>query len=269
MPELPEVETTRRGLAPHVTGRVLKDIVIRQRRLRWPIPRTVRKAVGHPIHKLDRRAKWLLFDTGPGSLLAHLGMSGSMRVLVDPPPPGPHDHLDLILESGTVVRFTDPRRFGAWLWQPAGKIHERLASLGPEPLGPDFDGEWLWRTSRGRRAPVKAFIMASRVVVGVGNIYAAEALYAAGIHPARAAGRISRARYDELAQAIRDVLAAAIAAGGTTLRDFTIADGSPGYFEQELQVYGQGGEPCPWCGHPLISRVIAQRGTVYCGQCQR
>lgn len=271
MPELPEVETTRRGLSPHLVGHTLNDVVVRQRQLRWPVPRAVGQVVGHPLEALERRAKWLIFRTPPGALLMHLGMSGSMRVFLNTAPaPGRHDHIDLVFDHRRLMRFNDPRRFGALLWAPGDPLaHPLLARLGPEPLADDFDGDWLWRQSRGRRAAVKAFIMDSGVVVGVGNIYAAEALFAAGIHPRRAAGRISRARYERLAGAIREVLTSAIKAGGTTLRDFSVADGSPGYFAQELAVYGRRGEPCPQCGRALRHEVIGQRGTVYCPRCQR
>lgn len=270
MPELPEVETTRRGLSPHLVGHVLNDVVVRRRQLRWPVPDAVENAVGYPLEALERRAKWLIFRTAPGALLMHLGMSGSMRVFPDTAPaPGRHDHVDLVFDD-RLMRFNDPRRFGALLWAPGDPLaHPLLARLGPEPLTDGFDGDWLWRQSRGRRAAVKAFIMDSRVIVGVGNIYAAEALFAAGIHPQRAAGRISLPRYRRLAGAIREVLARAIRAGGTTLRDFTVADGSPGYFSQQLMVYGRRGQPCPRCGHAFMHRTIAQRGTVYCGRCQR
>lgn len=271
MPELPEVETTRRGLAPHLEGRILGGIVVRQRQLRWPVPEAVETAIGQPLEALERRAKWLVFRTPPGALLMHLGMSGSMRVFLgDAPAAGRHDHVDLVFEGGRLMRFTDPRRFGALLWAPGDPLaHPLLARLGPEPLEDGFDGDWLWRQSRGRRAPVKAFIMDAGVVVGVGNIYAAEALFAAGIHPRRPAGRISRIRYERLEGAIREVLASAITAGGTTLRDFTVADGSPGYFAQKLAVYGRRNEPCPRCGGALRHEVIGQRGTVYCSRCQR
>lgn len=271
MPELPEVETTRRGLAPHLVGHTLNDVVVRQRQLRWPVPKAVEQAIGHPLEALERRAKWLVFRTPPGALLMHLGMSGSMRVFLDSAPaPARHDHVDLVFDDQRLMRFNDPRRFGALLWAPGDPLaHPLLARLGPEPLEDGFDGDWLWRQSRGRRAAVKAFIMDPGVVVGVGNIYAAEALFAAGVHPQRAAGRIGLPRYRRLAEAIREVLARAIRAGGTTLRDFTVADGSPGYFSQELAVYGRHGEPCPRCGQALKRRTIAQRGTVYCVRCQR
>jgi len=270
MPELPEVETTRRGLAPLVEGRRVAEVIIRKRQLRWPIPGEVDAVVGQTIIALERRAKWLVWRLASGAMLWHLGMSGSFRGWIDPPPPGPHDHVDLAIEGGSVIRYTDPRRFGALLWGGDDPhAHPRLAALGPEPLGADFDGEWLWRRSRGRRGPVKAFIMDAKTVVGVGNIYASEALFAAGIHPRRPAGRISPARYQRLAETIRQTLADAIEVGGTSLRDFTVGDGTPGYFGQSLQVYGREGAPCPACGAPIRREVIGQRSTFFCANCQR
>lgn len=271
MPELPEVETTRRGLEPLVTGRTIGRIVIRRRQLRWPVPPSVTRQAGQPVEALQRRAKWLIWRLPTGSLLWHLGMSGSFRAWTDPPPAGAHDHIDVEIAGGRLIRFTDPRRFGALLWQRGSdpERHSRLAGLGPEPLGEDFHGDHLWHQARGRRAPVKTFIMDARTVVGVGNIYAAEALHAAGIHPLRAAGRISRARYELLAAAIRTTLARAIEAGGTSLRDFTVGDGTPGYFGQDLTVYGRAGQECLGCGALLKSATIGQRGTVWCPRCQR
>lgn len=271
MPELPEVETTRRGLAPLVEGQSLKAVRIRQHQLRWPVSPKLARLTRARVESLQRRGKWLLWRFPEGTLLWHLGMSGSFRGWLDPPAPGPHDHIDLVLDDGRVIRFTDPRRFGAVLWQrgPDPMQHPRLAGLGPEPLGPVFDGDLLWQRSRGRRAPVKTFIMDARTVVGVGNIYAAEALFEAGIHPRRAAGRISRARYQLLANVIRTTLKRAIEVGGTSLRDFTVGDGTPGYFGQELCVYGKAGLPCPACGNRLKGEVIGQRSTVFCPKCQR
>ena len=274
MPELPEVETTRRGLAPHLEGARVKHVLLRRPDLRWPIPADVSaKLPGQHIDAVRRRAKYLLLDTAAGSALVHLGMSGSLRVLPGDTPPRLHDHFDIGLAAGAgpgrVLRFTDPRRFGCLLWQAPGETHPLLAGLGPEPLGEAFDGDWLHQRSRGRRAPVKAFLMDQRIVVGVGNIYVAEALFAAGVSPLRAAGRISRARYHAIAAEIRAVLARAIERGGTTLRDFLAPDGAPGYFEQELSAYGRGGQPCPRCGRALRQALVAQRATVWCGTCQR
>lgn len=274
MPELPEVETTRRGLAPHLEGARVGRVLLRRPDLRWPIPAEVAACLpGQRIDAVRRRAKYLLLDTAAGSAVLHLGMSGSLRVLPEDVPPGRHDHVDIALApaagGGRVLRMTDPRRFGALLWQPPGETHPLLAHLGPEPLGGDFDGEHLFRLSRGRRVPVKAFLMDQRVVVGVGNIYVTEALFAAGVSPLRPAGKVSRERYGHIADETRRVLAQAITRGGTTLRDFLSPDGAPGYFEQELSAYGRGGQPCPRCGRPLRQASIAQRATVWCGSCQR
>ncbi|RZA11869.1 MAG: bifunctional DNA-formamidopyrimidine glycosylase/DNA-(apurinic or apyrimidinic site) lyase, partial [Lysobacteraceae bacterium] len=252
---------------------------LRRPDLRWPIPREVEELLpDQRIEGIRRRAKYLLLDTQAGSALLHLGMSGSLRVLPGDTPVRAHDHVDIALDSGRVLRFNDPRRFGCLLWQAPGEVHPLLAGLGPEPLaeeaaepgtGPDFDGDYLFALSRGRKAPVKTFLMDQAVVVGVGNIYAAEALFRAGISPLRAAGRVSRERYMALADAVKAILAHAIARGGTTLRDFISPDGAPGYFEQELSAYGRGGEPCPRCGRPLKQASIGQRTTAWCGHCQR
>ena len=270
MPELPEVETARRGLAPHVLGRRITGVTLRRADLRWPIPPEIaRRLPGESITGLRRRAKYLLLDTAPGSALLHLGMSGSLRILPARTPAGLHDHVDIGLDSGKVLRFNDPRRFGCLLWQPAGSEHELLAGLGPEPLEDAFSGDYLFALSRGRKAPVKTFLMDQSVVVGVGNIYAAESLFRAGIAPGRAAGRVSRERYVALAAAVRYILAHAIARGGTTLRDFLSPDGAPGYFEQELLVYGREGEPCRVCGRVLRGNRLGQRATAWCASCQR
>jgi len=270
MPELPEVETTRRGLAPHLIGRRVLALEVRQPKLRWPIPRTLRTQLpGQRIDGIERRAKYLLVHTEPGSVLLHLGMSGALRVLPVDSPIGAHDRVDWRLDSGRVLRYTDPRRFGCQLWQARGTTHELLAGLGPEPLSDAFDGDVLWKRSRGRSAAVKLFLMDQAIVVGVGNIYASEALFAAGIHPGRAAGAVSRERYQRLAAAVKQILAHAIERGGTTLRDFISPDGVPGYFEQELFVYGRTGEPCRVCATPVRASVIGQRSTFHCPRCQR
>jgi len=275
MPELPEVETTRRGLAPHVEGRTVSDVVLRRPDLRWPIPpEVVALLPGRRIEAVRRRAKYLLLDTDAGSALLHLGMSGSLRVLPATTPVEAHDHVDILLDKRgrdpvRVLRFNDPRRFGCLLWQAPGETHELLRGLGPEPLSGDFDGDYLFARSRGRKAPVKTFLMDQGIVVGVGNIYAAEALFEAGISPLREAGRVSRDRYRSLADAVKRILAHAIERGGTTLRDFISPDGLPGYFELELSAYGRGGEPCPRCGRPLKEASIGQRTTVWCTRCQR
>jgi len=270
MPELPEVETTCRGIAPHVVGRRVRAAVLRRPDLRWPIPREIGEELpGQRIDAVRRRAKYLLLDARSGSVIVHLGMSGNLRVLAHDAPVRAHDHADLVLDDGHLLRLHDPRRFGALLWQPAGTLHPLLAGLGPEPLSDDFNADWLARAAAGRSAPVKHFLMDQRIVVGVGNIYAAEALFRAGIHPGRAAGRIAPARWERLALAVKDILARAIARGGTTLRDFLAPDGAPGYFEQELSVYGRAGQPCKACGGTLRAADWGQRATVYCPRCQR
>jgi formamidopyrimidine-DNA glycosylase len=271
MPELPEVETTRRGIAPHLTGRRVESLKVRERRLRWPVSRTLaRHLEGSTVTAVDRRAKYLLIRNEAGALLWHLGMSGSLRIVRSELPPQAHDHLDLCMEGGRALRFNDPRRFGFVLWAGANPDrHPRLAGLGPEPTGEEFNGEYMYAMSRGRRASMKAFVMDSRVVVGVGNIYASEALFLAGIHPSRPAGRVSPARMDALAAAVKKVLGAAIKAGGTTLRDFTNPDGRPGYFSHSLKIYGREGLPCYNCGNVIRRRVIAQRSTYFCINCQK
>jgi len=269
MPELPEVETTRCGVAPWLEGVTPPEVRIHNPSLRWPIPADLpEQLIGTPITAVGRRAKYLLLRNARGAALVHLGMSGSLRLSPPEEPRRPHDHVEIPLAE-RILRFNDPRRFGAWLWSTDPEQHPLLAKLGPEPLEPDFDGDHLYRLSRGRRASVKAFIMDAAIVVGVGNIYASEALFMAGIHPQRPAGRVGRARYRRLAEAIREVLANAIELGGTTLRDFTDSQGNPGYFRQSLTVYGREGEPCHHCGQPLRHRVIGQRGTVFCSRCQR
>ncbi|EWC42114.1 bifunctional DNA-formamidopyrimidine glycosylase/DNA-(apurinic or apyrimidinic site) lyase [Pseudomonas stutzeri] len=270
MPELPEVETTRRGIAPHLVGLRVSRVLVRDRRLRWPIPEDLDvRLSGQRIEAVERRAKYLLVRAEAGTLIIHLGMSGSLRLVDAALPAGKHEHVDILLESGQALRYTDPRRFGAMLWSEDPLSHVLLASLGPEPLADEFDGDRLYRLSRGRSMAVKPFIMDNAVVVGVGNIYASEALFAAGIDPRRPAGNISRARYLKLGEEIRRILAMAIERGGTTLRDFVGGDGKPGYFQQELFVYGRGGEFCKTCGTTLREIRLGQRASVYCGRCQR
>lgn len=271
MPELPEVEITRRGLAPWLEGRQLAQILLRTPKLRWPVPAEfARGLTGSRVAALDRRAKWLLLRTDRGTALLHLGMTGCFRVLREPGPPGAHDHLDFVTDAGITIRFNDPRRFGALLWtaeDPA--LHPLLATLGPEPLGDRFTGEYLYSRSRKRRLAIKPHIMNAQVVVGVGNIYASEALHRAGIHPARAAGRIALPRMEALVAAIREVLAESIQVGGTTLRDFHDGDGQPGYFGRQLRVYDRAGRPCVSCGTPVQQVVLGQRSSYYCPSCQR
>lgn len=270
MPELPEVETTRRGIAPHLEGQRVTRVVVRERRLRWPIPEDLDvRLSGQRIQCVERRAKYLLIQAESGTLIGHLGMSGNLRLVPVGTPVAKHEHVDIELESGLALRYTDPRRFGALLWSSDPLRHELLARLGPEPLTAAFDGERLFQQPRGRSMAVKPFIMDNAVVVGVGNIYATEALFAAGIDPRREAGSISRARYVKLAEEIKRILAHAIERGGTTLRDFIGGDGQPGYFQQELFAYGRGGEFCKVCGTTLREVKLGQRASVYCPKCQR
>lgn len=269
MPELPEVETTRRGIAPYLEGQRVSAVIVREPRLRWPIPEDLDvRLSGQRIECVERRAKYLLIKAEVGTLISHLGMSGSLRLVPSDTPAAKHEHVDIVLESGLALRYTDPRRFGALLWSADPLNHELLRRLGPEPLTEAFDGERLFQCSRGRAMAVKPFIMDNAVVVGVGNIYASEALFAAGIDPRREAGSISRARYLKLAQVIKSILAHAISRGGTTLRDFVGGDGLPGYFQQELFVYGRGGEFCKTCGSTLREIRLGQRASVYCSRCQ-
>ena len=270
MPELPEVETTRRGLEPLLVDQTIADLEVREPRLRWPVDPTLPALIRHErITSVERRGKYLLIATRNGSLIWHLGMSGSLRFLNNPGVPKNHDHLDLILSTGACVRFNDPRRFGSLHFSAAPENHWLLSSLGPEPLGDDFTGHYLRQTASGRRVAIKQHIMNSRIVTGLGNIYANEALFRSRIHPRRAAGRISAQRFEALAASIKHVLDDAIRAGGTTLRDFVGGDGKPGYFQQTLAVYGRGGEPCIDCQAPIKQVVLGQRATYYCPHCQR
>ena len=270
MPELPEVETTRRGIASVVTGQAITTVTIRDRRLRWPIPAGFENAVaGRRILGVERRAKYLLLRTDGGTLLIHLGMSGSLRAVDGGPPARLHDHVELGLANGMLLRFNDPRRFGSFHYV-TGDVsqHPLLATLGPEPLAEDFTAELLFRRSRRRKIAVKQFIMDAHVVVGVGNIYASEALFRAGIRPGRAAGRLTLADCGRLVKAIRNVLAAAIESGGTTLRDYVNAAGLPGYFRQRLFVYERRDEPCRRCSTAIRARVQGGRATYWCPTCQ-
>jgi formamidopyrimidine-DNA glycosylase len=270
MPELPEVETTRRGLAPHVVGRTIARIEVREPRLRWPVASDLPSALAATrIEAVERRAKYLLFAPSAGTLVVHLGMSGSLRYLPAPMPPSLHDHIDVHFDGGGTLRFNDPRRFGSFMLTATPSKHPLLKDLGPEPLGAEFDAEYLWSASRNRRVAIKQHLMNGRVVVGVGNIYASEALFRAGIHPRRTAGRIARARFEPLVASVRDVLRDAIDEGGTTLRNFVGGDGQPGYFRGSLRVYERDGQPCMACGTKIERRVLGQRATYYCPRCQR
>ena len=270
MPELPEVETTRRGIIPHVLNQTVTHAVVRQPKLRWPVREDLAALLeGQQLTAISRRAKYLLLHFPEGTLIGHLGMSGSMRVLPANTPAQKHDHVDIIFENDKLLRLTDPRRFGAMVWtdQPLAE-HKLLAKLGPEPLSDAFTSELLFQRSRSRKQPVKTFIMDNHNVVGVGNIYANEALFMAGIRPDRACGRISRKRYEVLADSIKKVLARAIEVGGTTLKDFVGGDGKPGYFAIELTMYGRAGEACQSCGTPIKEIRLNNRSTCFCPQCQ-
>ena len=272
MPELPEVETTLRGIRPYLEGRNILDLLIRDHRLRWPIPDGLSARLqGRLIQRLTRRGKYLLIHLDQGTLIAHLGMSGSFRMIDPKVTPRKHDHYDLLLSDQGCLRFHDPRRFGCLLMAEHHHPlieHPLLKGLGPEPLSDQFSGDHLYGVSRGRTAAIKNFIMDSRIVVGVGNIYASEALFRAGINPLRAAGKVSSRRYAQLAEDIQKVLQAAIEQGGTTLRDFVNESGHPGYFKQTLNVYDRAGEPCRQCGQPIRLARIQQRATYWCGRCQ-
>jgi formamidopyrimidine-DNA glycosylase len=270
MPELPEVETTCRGIAPHVTGQQVTQLIVRQAQLRWPVPSKLPALLKNKtVREVTRRAKYLLIHFDNGTAIMHLGMSGSLRIVNRGEALKKHDHIDFELSNRKILRYHDPRRFGALLWQPINEQHSVLSKLGPEPLSNEFNGDRLFELSRKRKAPVKTFIMDNATVVGVGNIYANEALFNAGIRPDREAGRISRQRYLLLGEEIKQVLAKAIQQGGTTLRDFVGGDGKPGYFQQTLNVYGRGGENCPQCGKVLKEIRLGQRSTVFCSHCQR
>ena len=271
VPELPEVETTRRGCAPVVEQRVITRLTVREPRLRWLVPPEAPAAVaGQRVVALRRRGKYLIFDLERGALLLHLGMSGSLRVVSHDAPPAQHDHVDVVLDSGLCLRFNDPRRFGCLVWTPADPLlHPLLRDLGPEPLSPEFDGAYLTQALRKRRVAIKLALMDGRLVVGVGNIYASEALFRARVRPRRAAGRVTRSECAALADAVKRVLTDAIRAGGTTLRDYLNADGAPGYFRQKLYVYERKDEPCRICKTPVRHLVQAQRSTYFCPTCQK
>lgn len=271
MPELPEVETTLRGLAPHLEGQRVAAVIVRHPQLRWPVPENLSKLLqGQTIRRLRRRAKYLLIAFDHGTLILHLGMSGSLRILPATTPAEKHDHFDLVLANGQLMRLRDPRRFGAVLWHEGDPAqHPLLAALGPEPLEQEFDAEYLYRATRNKSAAIKHVIMDNRVVVGVGNIYANEALFRAGIRPQLAAGKLSRERCAQLVKEIRATLREAIDKGGSTLRDFVNSNGSPGYFQQHYWVYGRAGEPCRRCGTPVKQIKQGQRSSFYCPHCQR
>lgn len=271
MPELPEVETTRRGVAPHVSGARLAAAIVREHRMRQPIPPDLDALLrGQRLREVKRRAKYLLFDFERGTLIVHLGMSGSLRVLKPATPPQLHDHVDLVFDNGVCLRLRDPRRFGAVLWATGpAEQHPLLAHLGIEPLSDEFDGAWLYRALRERTAPVKSLLMNNRLIVGVGNIYAAESLFRSGVRPGTPGKRLGPARADRLARAVRETLEDAIALGGSSLRDYLHSDGGAGCFQLTTMVYGRAGEPCRLCGTPIRVQRQAQRSTYYCPDCQK
>lgn len=276
MPELPEVETIRRGVEPYLIGHRIAGVIVRNPHFRWPIPDNLEKILANlSIRAVTRRAKYLLFDCGKGTLIIHLGMSGSLRLLMptlsqQTALPQKHDHLDLILDNAAILRLRDPRRFGAVLWEPGDiKCHSLLSNLGPEPLNEAFNEYMLYNKTRGLRGSIKTMLMNNKIVVGVGNIYANEALFYAGIHPKIAAGRIGIARYRKLVQAVKNVLVMAIEAGGSSLRDFVNSDGKPGYFQQQYWVYGKTGQSCRKCGAIIKQIKQGQRSSFYCPSCQR
>ena len=270
VPELPEVETTLRGIAPHIEGLRLKDSVVRQTKLRWPVDtKHIDALIDQKLAGLSRRGKYLLFHFPKATALWHLGMSGSLRIVTPQTPAQKHDHIDWRFGRNTVLRFHDPRRFGALVITDAPpNEHSLLNHLGPEPLSDDFSADYLFGQSRKRKQAVKTWLMDAQMVVGVGNIYANESLYNAGIHPLKAAGKLTRKQCNKLYEEVTKVLQDAIHRGGTTLRDFVGGDGKPGYFAQELKVYGKGGAPCLQCGKALTEKMLNQRTTVYCTRCQ-
>ncbi len=270
MPELPEVEVTRMGISPHLIGHKVNKVAVYNAKMRWPIPDEIAELSGQVIEKVERRAKYLLLYCSSGIALLHLGMSGKLCVVASHTPRQKHDHFELFLDSNQSLRLNDPRRFGAVLWfHQLKEADQVLAHLGPEPLTDEFDAAYLHQKAQKRQTAIKTFIMDNKVVVGVGNIYANESLFMSGIHPKKPAGKISLKKYQLLVENIKQVLAKAIKQGGTTLKDFTQADGKPGYFAQELMVYGRAGEKCRQCGSELSGLMIAQRATVYCKKCQR
>ena len=270
MPELPEVETTRLGIEPHLVGHKIKSIRIHNASLRWPIPDTINQLNNAGVLSVGRRGKYLLVNVAAGTAIIHLGMSGSLRLSQPNEVLRKHDHVEIVIETGQILRYHDPRRFGCVLWQGVDEpTHSLLAKLGPEPLSDAFDPEHLFKATRNRQVAIKNLIMNSEVVVGVGNIYASESLFMAGIRPGRAAKRITRRESTKLVDTIKQVLQRSITQGGTTLRDFVNSDGNPGYFAQQLQVYGRTEEPCRVCKTPISQKTIGQRSTFYCKQCQR
>jgi formamidopyrimidine-DNA glycosylase len=271
MPELPEVETSRRGIEPHLLNRTIKNVTIRQHKLRWPIPKNLPAlAEGQKVRAVNRRAKYIVLKLDNGSIIIHLGMSGSLRICTNKTPAEKHDHIDICVTGNKILRLRDPRKFGCVLWT-ADNIneHKLIVNLGPEPLDDIFTAEYLHKKASKRTCSIKSFIMNSHMVVGVGNIYASESLFKAGINPKRKAGSVSLVRFKKLVDAIKVTLRDSIEQGGTTLKDFTGGDGQPGYFAQKLLVYGRAGERCTVCSKPIKKITQQARSTFYCSQCQR
>ena len=271
MPELPEVETTRRGIEPYLLGHHISKLTIHQWQLRWAIPKQIKRITDQTINAVERRGKYILIKTDAGTAIVHLGMSGSLRICTDhKEAKRKHDHVEMQLSSNALLRLHDPRRFGCLLWQNTGEpTHSLLEKLGPEPLSSDFDPAHLIKATRNKKVAIKNLIMNSHIVVGVGNIYASEALFMAGVRPGRAAGRVSHDECQRIVQAIKIILKRSIEQGGTTLRDFVNSDGEPGYFKQSLYVYGKEGEPCQQCDSTIKQKTLGQRSTFYCSECQR
>lgn len=269
MPELPEVETSRLGILPHLQGQRIRHIIVRQPKLRWPVEESIEECKGHVIQDIQRRAKYLLLQLNERWIVIHLGMSGRLRIAKKSDEVGKHDHIDLVMENGAVLRYTDPRRFGAWLWCRQLSELSQLSNLGPEPLLDNFDADYLFKQLCSRKIPIKNAIMQSSIVVGVGNIYASESLFMGRIHPEKPSCELTRADCARLVVAIKSILQRSIAQGGTTLKDFLQSDGKPGYFVQQLQVYGKAQQPCSVCSHAIEARKIGQRNTFYCPVCQQ
>lgn len=269
MPELPEVETTKNGISPYLDGFIIEKIIVRQPQLRWPVSPELSHISQLKVTALSRRAKYLIIHTEKGFIIGHLGMSGSVRIVTADDPIEKHDHLDIVINNGKIMRYNDPRRFGAWLWTEDLEEFHLFLKLGPEPLSEAFNADYLFKKSRKKLTALKAFLMDNAVVVGVGNIYATEVLFKCGLHPEKQAGKITKAQAELLAEMIKTELTRAIQQGGTTLKDFLQPDGKPGYFAQELQIYGKKGQDCPKCGTKIESLVIGQRNSFFCPKCQK
>lgn len=271
MPELPEVETTVRGIENHLIGKTIKKVILRTDKLRWPIPKILIKQLkNQSINSVERRAKYIFINTNNGTIIIHLGMTGSLRVIDTKTPVQKHEHVDIKLNNGKVLRYKDARKFGCVLWTDNDPHqHELITRLGPEPLSKDFNADYLFTSTRGRTSAIKTHIMNQAIVVGIGNIYASEALFKAGIHPTKAAHRVSKEKLKLLVKTSKQTLKAAIKQGGTTLQDYINADGAPGYFAIKLKVYGREGEPCTVCDKPIKAKVIGQRNSFYCTNCQK